>query len=129
MYRFIVFVRRVVEGVERAVGDTLTAAGNDWAYDATEARCADDGYPEPTAYSIARGMTQGAYTLLRGLDFYVEEIEGEAILSGTLSPESKEMVAAISEGLLPSDGSVAFVSGLVNRADGKPFWFVVAVHD
>ena len=43
MYRFIVFVRRVVDGVESAIGDTLTAAGPDWAYDTTEARCGGGG--------------------------------------------------------------------------------------
>jgi hypothetical protein len=129
MYRFIVFVRRVVDGVESAIGDTLTAAGPDWAYDTTEARCGGGGYPEQTAHSIARGMTQGAYTLLRGLDFYVQEFDAEDIEAGTLTPEDKEMAEAISLGLLPSDGSVAFVSGLVNRADSKPFWFVVAIHD
>ena len=129
MYRFYVFVRRVVDGIEDAVGDTLTAAGPDWAYDKTEAVATDGGYPEPMAHSVARGMTQAAYALLGGLDFFVQEYDAEDIAAGSLTPEDKEMAAAIAIGLVPSDGSVAFVSGLVNREDGKPFWFVVAVHD
>ena len=120
---------RILDSSLHATIRRLTAAGPDWAYDKTEAVATDGGYPEPMAHSVARGMTQAAYALLGGLDFFVQEYDAEDIAAGSLTPEDKEMAAAIAIGLLPSDGSVAFVSGLVNREDGKPFWFVVAVHD